>query len=71
MTISESLREQVNMAIDSGITFAALERGTGILRQSLMKFARGQQSLRLDRADLLATFFELELQPVKSKKRKA
>jgi hypothetical protein len=71
MTISEALREQVNMAIDSGITFAALERHTGILRQSLMKFARGQQSLRLDRADLLATFFELELKPVKPRKRKA
>jgi hypothetical protein len=48
---------------ESGLSFNALEQGSGVLRQSLMKFARGQQSLRLDAADRLAAFFGLELRP--------
>jgi plasmid maintenance system antidote protein VapI len=49
--------------LESGVSFNALEQGTGVLRQSLMKFARGEQSLRLDMADRLAAFFGLELRP--------
>jgi len=46
---------------DSGLSFRALEQETGVLRQSLMKFARGEQSLRLDQADKLAGYFGLQL----------
>jgi transcriptional regulator with XRE-family HTH domain len=46
----------------SGMSFKALERETGVLRQSLMKFMRGEQSLRLDVADKLASHFGLEVQ---------
>jgi hypothetical protein len=45
------------------MSFKALERETGVLRQSLMKFARGEQSLRGDVMDKLAVFFKLELRP--------
>ena len=43
------------------LAFIELERQTGVLRQSLMKFARSEQSLRLDQADKLASYFGLEL----------
>jgi plasmid maintenance system antidote protein VapI len=46
---------------ESGLSFNALERETGVLRQSLMKFARGERSLRLDMADRLAAYFGLVL----------
>jgi transcriptional regulator with XRE-family HTH domain len=45
----------------SGMSFKALERETGVKRQSLMKFVRGEQSLRGDVMDKLAAFFRLEL----------
>src|SRR4051812_6811586 len=54
--ITEALRQAI---AESGVSFAALERETGVKRQSLMKFARGEQSLRLDLADRLAAFFGL------------
>ena len=46
---------------ESKSSFLAMEQATGIKRQSLMKFARGEQSLRLDAADRLAEYFGLEL----------
>lgn len=45
---------------ESGMSFKGIERETGIFRQSLMKFARGEQSLRLDLADKLAAYFGIE-----------
>ena len=57
-TMTETLRDSIN---ESGLAFIELERQTGVLRQSLMKFARGETSLRLDSADKLAAFFGLEL----------
>lgn len=46
---------------ECGQSFKRLEKETGVLRQSLMKFVRGKQSLRLDMADRLAAYFGLEL----------
>jgi hypothetical protein len=63
-TITEALRGAIN---DSELSFAALERETGVVRQSLMKFARGERSLRLDMADKLAMFFDLVVTPRKEK----
>ena len=58
----DSMTDVLRRAIaDSGQSFRALEQETGVLRQSLMKFARGQQSLRLDQADKLAAYFGLKL----------
>lgn len=56
--MTELLREAI---AEGGMSFKALERETGVLRQSLMKFARGEQSLRLDKADILAAYFGIEL----------
>ena len=59
---NETLTETLKTAIlESGLAFAELERRTGVVRQSLMKFVRDEQSIRLDHADQLAEFFELEL----------
>jgi plasmid maintenance system antidote protein VapI len=58
---TDALREAIADAIEAGETFKGLERETGVLRQSLMKFARGETSLRLDLADRLAAYFGLEV----------
>jgi transcriptional regulator with XRE-family HTH domain len=64
LTITETLR---NAIADGEVPFLQLEKQTGVLRQSLMKFARGEQSLMLDAADKLAEFFGLELAKRKEK----
>ncbi len=46
---------------ESGLSFMELERRTGVKRQSLMKFIRGEQSLRLDIAEKLFDTLGLEL----------
>lgn len=67
-TVTDVLRTALNEAIDGGSSFREVERETGIVRQSLMPFARGEQSLRLDKADKLAAYFGLELKPVSKRK---
>ncbi len=57
-TLTEALRQAIAA---SGLPFIELERQTGVLRQSLMKFSRNEQTLMHDAADKLAEFFELEL----------
>jgi hypothetical protein len=54
-TMTELLRE----ALAEAESLRAVERATGVVRQSLMKFLRGK-SLRLDKADLLAEHFGIE-----------
>jgi ribosome-binding protein aMBF1 (putative translation factor) len=46
---------------ESGLSFIELERRTGVKRQSLMRFARGEQSLRLDMAEKLFDCLGLQL----------
>jgi transcriptional regulator with XRE-family HTH domain len=58
LSISEVLRQAI---AECGQSFKKLEQETGVLRQSLMKFALGEQSLRLDMAEKLADYFGLEL----------
>lgn len=60
LPITDLLRRTIN---ESGIPFLTLEQETGVLRQSLMKFARGETSIHLDSADAIATYFRLELRP--------
>ena len=61
-TKSKPLTSAIKQAVaDSELSFKALERATGVKRQSLMKFMAGEQSLRLDMADKLATYFNLRL----------
>jgi plasmid maintenance system antidote protein VapI len=66
--LSAALRQAIR---ESGLSFKALEKETGVLRQSLMKFVRGEQSLRLDMADKLAVYFGLSLLPEKPKRQSA
>jgi plasmid maintenance system antidote protein VapI len=61
-TKARPLTTAIKRAItDSQLSFKALERATGVKRQSLMKFMAGEQSLRLDMADKLAHYFRLKL----------
>ena len=56
--MTDAIREAI---AESELSFQAIERETGVLRQSLMKFAAGEQTLRLDAADKLANFFNIEV----------
>lgn len=68
-TMTDVLRKALNDAVDGGSSFREVERETGIVRQSLMPFARAEQSLLLSKADKLAAHFGLELKPAKRKGR--
>ncbi len=63
-TMTETLRQAI---ADSGLPMLRLAKATGIERVSLIRFARGDQSLRLDIADRLAVYFGLELTERKAK----
>jgi hypothetical protein len=45
----------------SGLTRYRIAKDTGIDEAALMRFVRGETSLRLDRADVLAEYLGLEL----------
>ncbi len=67
---SEPFTHALKHAIaESGMSFKAIERESGVKRQSLMRFMRGEQSLRLDMADKLAVHFGIEIRPPKRRKR--
>ncbi|MBX9585239.1 MAG: helix-turn-helix domain-containing protein [Gemmataceae bacterium] len=59
-TISDALRAAI---AGSGLSLLAIERATGVQRASLSRFVRGERSLRLDLADKLAVYFNLQLRP--------
>ena len=54
----------------SGLTFLEIERQTGVKRASVMRFMRGETSLRLDIGDRLAKFFGIETRPPTRRRRK-
>ena len=60
--ISDLLRQAI---VESGVSYNALQRETGVTRASIMRFVEGRQSLRLDMADRLAAHFGLALQKVR------
>jgi plasmid maintenance system antidote protein VapI len=60
LPITEALQ---NAIAKSGLTYYAIERLTGVKRQSIMYFMRSQRSLRLNIADRLAVYFGLEVRP--------
>jgi len=57
-TMSEVIRRAI---VESGMSYKSLSRETDLTRASIQRFVDGRQSLRLDLADRLAEFFELEL----------
>lgn len=58
MTITKTLKERLAA---SGLSHRAIERATGVLRQTTMRFMKGNGSIRLDQADKLAKLLKLEL----------
>lgn len=71
MTIKQPITESLRVAINgSELSFLALEKETGVIRQSLMPFARGESGISLEAADKLAVYFGLELQPSRKRKGK-
>jgi len=71
MTIKQPITEALRAAINSSeMSFLALEKATGVIRQSLMPFARGESGLSLEAADKLAVYFCLDLQPARKRKGK-
>lgn len=60
-TMTELLRD----ALAKAGSFYPIEAATGVKRQSMMKFVRGEQSLRLDTADKLAAYFGIECRRVR------
>jgi plasmid maintenance system antidote protein VapI len=60
--ITDLLRRTI---AESGVSYNALQRETGVTRASIMRFVEGRQSLRLDMADRLAEFFGLALKKVR------
>lgn len=66
-TMSDVLRAAIRAR---RLPYQTLERETGVTRASIMRFVRGSQSLRLDKAEKLAEFLGLELTPAKKAKPK-
>jgi len=66
-TMTETLRKAMR---DSGLPHLTISEATGVPRPSVIRFLRGEQSIRLDLADKLAEYFGLELRPTKPAKRK-
>lgn len=58
MTVSESLRA---VLVESRLPLLKVEKETAVPRGSLRRFIRGDQSLRSDLIDKLATHFGLAL----------
>lgn len=67
MTMTEALKRAI---AESETTYLELEQATGVKRQSIMRFVRGEQSLRLDLADKLAAYFGLTILRTKATARK-
>ncbi len=68
MSHDQPLTTALRQAIEaSGMTTLAIERATGVRRASVMRFMRGERTLRLDMADKLAAYFRLELRQRKGR----
>lgn len=64
-TMTEVLKKAI---LDSGMSYLALQDETGVQRGSIMRFMRGETSLRLDIADTLAEHFGIEACVPRSKR---
>jgi len=53
---------------EGGQSLNSIERATGIKRQSLATFLRGESTLRLPAADRLAAYFGIECRRVRRRK---
>jgi hypothetical protein len=63
----ESHRSRQNATSESGLTLYRIAKDTGVVKTCLIRFMRGETSLRLDKADVLAEYLGLELTRRKAK----
>lgn len=61
------MTELLRQALAECESLNAVQRATGVKRQSLSLFIQGKQSLRLEAADLLAEHFGIESRRTKGK----
>lgn len=54
--MTDALRHAIR---ESGLPLLTIEQRTGVKRASIMRFMRGETSLRLDIADRLSEFFKI------------
>ena len=54
------MSELLRAALTEADSLRSVERATGVKRQSLATFLRGESTLRLDAADKLAAYFGIE-----------
>ncbi len=66
--ITDALRRAIN---ESGKTAYLLEKETGVFRGSIIRFARGEQSITLDLADRLAAHLGVTVNPAPRKQKRA
>ena len=52
--MNDAIRQAIH---ESGQSYYAIAKATGVQEDSLSRFMRGRQSLRLDKADTLAAYF--------------
>ena len=64
----KTMTELLRQAIAEADSFLGIEKATGVKRQSIMRFVRGEQSLRLDMADRLAAYFGIRCRRVRRQK---
>lgn len=55
-----SMTDLLRQAILDAPTYKGIERDTGVPRQCLMAFVKGESTLRLNNADTLAEYFGIE-----------
>lgn len=65
-TMADTLKRAI---AECGLRMLTLEQRTGVKRQSIVRFMAGTQSLRLDCADKLAAYFNLELKAARRSQR--
>jgi transcriptional regulator with XRE-family HTH domain len=59
---TKPLTDALKQAIaESGLTLYRIASDSGVQKPSLIRFMRGETSLRLDKADLLAEYFGLKV----------
>ena len=64
MASAQSMTKVLRRELErSEASINSISNATGIQKASLIRFLDGRTSLRLDKADLLAKFFSLELGP--------
>ena len=58
--MTELLRQGVKDAMDAGQSLRKMARESGLQHPPLLRFLRGDQSLRLDKAEMLADYLGIE-----------